>query len=86
MALVGRPWVSIRIRQSGWVRLGGHYTLSGIRSSRIRFEPANWVGPKKGATKTLKVDGFSGSDYAGCVDDKKSTSGYIFMMTGGAVS
>ena len=26
------------------------------------------------------------SDYAGCVDDKKSTSGYIFMMAKGAVS
>ena len=30
--------------------------------------------------------GFSDSDYAGCVDDKKFTSGYIFMMDEGAVS
>ena len=30
--------------------------------------------------------GFSDSDYAGCVDDKKSTSGYIFMMVKGVVS
>ena len=30
--------------------------------------------------------GFSDSDYAGCIDDKKSTSGYIFMMAEGAVS
>ena len=28
----------------------------------------------------LKVVGFSDSDYASCVDDKKSTSCYIFMM------
>ena len=28
-------------------------------------------------TDTLKVVGFSDSDYAGHVDDKKSTSGYI---------
>ena len=34
---------------------------------------------------TLKVVGFSDSDYAGCVDDKKSTSGYICMMAEGAV-
>ena len=31
-------------------------------------------------TDTLEVVGFSDSDYADCVDDKKSTSGYIFMM------
>ena len=30
--------------------------------------------------------GFSDFDYAGYVDDKKSTSGYIFMMAEGAVS
>ncbi|KAJ8756040.1 hypothetical protein K2173_024587 [Erythroxylum novogranatense] len=35
---------------------------------------------------TLDIVGFSDADYAGCVDDKKSTSGYIFMMAGGAVS
>ena len=37
-------------------------------------------------TDTLEVVGFSDSDYASCVDDKKSTSGYIFMMAKGAVS
>ena len=37
-------------------------------------------------TDTLEVVGFSDSDYTGCVDDKKSTSGYIFMMAEGAVS
>ena len=37
-------------------------------------------------TDTLKVVGFSDSDYAGCVDDKKSTSSYIFMMAEGAIS
>ena len=36
--------------------------------------------------KTLGVVGFSDSDYASCVDDKKSTFGYIFMMTERAVS
>ena len=36
-------------------------------------------------TDTLEVVGFSDSDYAGCVDDKKSTSSYIFMMVEEAV-
>ena len=35
---------------------------------------------------TLEVVGFSDFDYAGWVDDKKSTSGYIFMMAERAVS
>ena len=29
-------------------------------------------------TDTLKVVCFSDSDYAGCMDDKKSTSNYIY--------
>ena len=37
-------------------------------------------------THTLEVVGFSDSDYACCVDDKKSTSCYIFMMIEGVVS
>ena len=37
-------------------------------------------------TNTLEVVSFSDSDYADCMDDKKSTSGYIFMMAKGVVS
>jgi len=37
-------------------------------------------------TDNLEVIGYSDSDFAGCVDSRKSTSGYIFMMAGGAVS
>ena len=37
-------------------------------------------------TNTLKVVGFSDFDYADCMDDKKSTSSYIFMMAKGDVS
>ncbi|CAA7040775.1 unnamed protein product [Microthlaspi erraticum] len=33
-----------------------------------------------------KLVGFVDSDYAGDVDDRKSTSGYVFMLGGGAVS
>lgn len=34
----------------------------------------------------LEVIGYSDSDYGGCPDDHKSTSGYIFILAGGAVS
>ena len=37
-------------------------------------------------TDTLRVVGFSDFDYANCVNDKKSTSCYIFMMAKGVVS
>ncbi|RVX09191.1 Retrovirus-related Pol polyprotein from transposon TNT 1-94 [Vitis vinifera] len=37
-------------------------------------------------TSLLDVVGFCDADFAGCIDDKKSTLGYIFMMAGGAVS
>jgi hypothetical protein len=37
-------------------------------------------------TNNLEVIGYSDSDFAGCVDSRKSTSGYTFMMAGGAVS
>ncbi|CAL1409608.1 unnamed protein product [Linum trigynum] len=32
------------------------------------------------------LQGFTDSDYAGDVDDRKSTSGYVFFLAGGAVS
>ena len=34
----------------------------------------------------LEIIGYSVSDFDGCVDSHKSTSGYIFMFVGGAVS
>ena len=36
-------------------------------------------------TDTFEVIGFSDSNYASCMDDKKSTSSYIYMMDRGAV-
>ena len=33
----------------------------------------------------LEVTGYSDSDFAGCLDDRKSTFGFIFMMAGGVV-
>ena len=34
----------------------------------------------------LEVVGYSNFDFGGCSDDRKSTSGYIFMLVGGAIS
>ncbi|XP_037492741.1 secreted RxLR effector protein 161-like [Jatropha curcas] len=34
----------------------------------------------------LEVVGYSDSDYAGCVDSRMSTFGYLFLLDGGAVS
>lgn len=34
----------------------------------------------------LEVVGYSDSDFAGCRDDFKSTSGYVFLLAGGAIS
>jgi hypothetical protein len=34
----------------------------------------------------LEITGYSDSDFAGCQDSKRSTSGYIYMLAGGAVS
>ncbi|XP_050890576.1 secreted RxLR effector protein 161-like [Lathyrus oleraceus] len=37
-------------------------------------------------TDNLDVIGYSDSDFAGCVNSRKSTSRYIFMMADGAIS
>ncbi|RDX80530.1 hypothetical protein CR513_38915, partial [Mucuna pruriens] len=34
----------------------------------------------------LKVIGYSKSNFAGCMDIKKSTLGYVFLLANGAVS
>nr|KYP45579.1 Retrovirus-related Pol polyprotein from transposon TNT 1-94 [Cajanus cajan] len=34
----------------------------------------------------LKVIGYSDSDFARCVDSRKSTLGYVFLLAGGAIS
>ncbi|KAH9688238.1 Integrase catalytic domain-containing protein [Citrus sinensis] len=34
----------------------------------------------------LEIIGYSDSDFAGCQDSRRSTSGYIYMLAGGAIS
>jgi hypothetical protein len=36
-------------------------------------------------SEKLEIVGYSDADFAGCVDSRKSTSGYIFTLTGGAI-
>jgi hypothetical protein len=35
---------------------------------------------------SLEVTHYSDSNFAGCIDSKKSTFGYLFMLAGGAIS
>jgi hypothetical protein len=35
---------------------------------------------------TLEIAGYSDLDFAGCKDIEKSTSGYVFLLTGGVIS
>ena len=37
-------------------------------------------------TDSFEVIGYSDSDFAGCVNSRKSTSSYIFNLTDGVVS
>ena len=37
-------------------------------------------------TDALEIVGYSDSDHAGCKDSRKSTSGYVFTLAGGAIS
>ena len=37
-------------------------------------------------TDHLEVVGYTDSDFGGCVDSRKSTSGYVFLLAGGAIS
>ena len=37
-------------------------------------------------TDSLNVVGYNDADFKGCVDDKKSTTRYVFFMVGGVVS
>ena len=50
--------------------------LQGIKDYMLTFKRSD----------NLEVIGYSDSDFAGCVDNRKSTFGYLFMLAGGAIS
>jgi hypothetical protein len=35
---------------------------------------------------SLEIVGYSDSNFAGCLDTDRSTSGYVFKLAGGAIS
>ena len=37
-------------------------------------------------SEQLEVVGYSDSDYGGCLDSLKSTSGFVFMLANAAIS
>jgi hypothetical protein len=41
---------------------------------------------KKQPNEEIQMYGWTGSDYAGELDDTKSTSGYVFKLGNGAIS
>ena len=50
--------------------------LQGIKDYMLMFRQ----------TDNLNLVGYSDADFDGCVDSRKSTSRYIFIMVGGVVS
>ncbi|KAM1443641.1 hypothetical protein ACFX2I_039895 [Malus domestica] len=77
------------------------FTISVLGRFQANVGEAHWNAAKRvlrylqrtkehmliyGRTYTLVLEGYSDSDFAGCIDDLKSTSGFVFTMAGGAVS
>ena len=72
--------------------LGRYQSNPGIDHWRMVKKALRYVQGTKGLMLTyersdaLEILGYSDSDFAGCVDTKKSTSGYVFTLAGGAIS
>jgi hypothetical protein len=55
--------------------------LKGTRSLGIKFSADSWI-----YSESDVLQGYCDADYAGCVDTRKSTSGYVFVLNGGPIS
>ena len=53
----------------------GHKVLQGTNDYMLMHRWADY----------LEVTGYSDVDFVGCMDSRKSTSRYIFMLAGGAI-
>lgn len=77
------------------------FALNVLRIFLSNPESEHWVATKKvmrylqrtkdfmlvyRKSDDIQIVGYSDSDFAGCPDDRKSTSGHIFMLAGGVVS
>ena len=68
-----------------YLKSTSHYA---IRYSSNMSPPGRVVGYSRGvAMKPVEspIEGFSDSDWAGCVDTRRSTSGFVWIMNGGAI-
>ena len=72
--------------------LGRYQSNPGIEHWRMVKKALCYVQVTKGLMLTyrrsdsLHIEGYSDLDFAGDVDDRKSTSGYVFTLAGGAIS
>jgi hypothetical protein len=72
--------------------LGKFQSNSGIEHWKMVKKALRYVQGTKDLTLTyrrsesLVIEGYSDSDFAGDKDDRKSTSGYVFTLAGGAIS
>ena len=72
--------------------LGRFQSNPGIEHWKIVKKTLRYLQGTKGLMLTyrrsdsLQVEGYSDSDFAGDIDDRKSTSGYVFTLAGGAIS
>ncbi len=58
--------------------------LKGTSNHGITYGPTTGQSPYN--SPEIKLAGYCDSDYAGDVDTRRSTTGYVFMVNGGAVS
>jgi len=61
-----------------------HGLLYRTRGEGVELEGFNVDFPVEG--EALSVGGYSDADWAGCLDTRRSTTGYVFMLGGAAVS
>jgi hypothetical protein len=50
--------------------------IQGIKGFMLMYERSD----------SLEIVGYSDSDFVGCLDTNRSTSGYVFKLAGGAIS
>ena len=65
---------------------GNDHWTAGKKVLRYLQKTKDYMLVYRGMDSKLEVIGYSDSDYKGCVDDLKSTSGYIFILARGAIS
>ena len=53
----------------------GHEVLKETKDFMLKYRKSD----------SLKIIGYSDSDFARCQNSKRSTSGYVFMLAGGVI-